>query len=149
MQAIIFIGIQATGKTTFYQQNFLNTHVRISLDLLKTRHREMAFLNTCLQTQQKFVVDNTNPTIEDRERYMALAKGSQFEVIGYYFESKIRGALDRNKQRSGRQQIPEPGILGTYNKLELPSYQEGFDQLYYVRINSDGQFSVESWNDEI
>ena len=49
MQAVIFIGIQATGKTTFYVQHFLNTHLRISLDVLRTRHREARFLETCLQ----------------------------------------------------------------------------------------------------
>jgi len=26
MEAIIFIGIQATGKSTFFQQRFFNTH---------------------------------------------------------------------------------------------------------------------------
>ncbi|MBN1315005.1 MAG: hypothetical protein JXA42_06040 [Anaerolineales bacterium] len=38
MQAVIFIGIQATGKSTFFKERFFNTHVRISLDLLKTRN---------------------------------------------------------------------------------------------------------------
>jgi predicted kinase len=74
MQAIIFVGIQATGKTTFYNQRFLNTHVRISLDLLKTRNRETKFLETCILTQQRFVVDNTNPTVEVRKRYIDLAQ---------------------------------------------------------------------------
>ena len=40
MQLIIFIGIQASGKSTFYQQYFYHTHLRINLDMLKTRHRE-------------------------------------------------------------------------------------------------------------
>ena len=84
MQAIIFIGIQATGKTTFYVQRFLNTHVRISLDLLRTRHREARFLDACLQTQQRFVVDKTNPTKEDRKRYIELARHAGYEVVGYY-----------------------------------------------------------------
>jgi predicted kinase len=40
MQAIIFMGIQACGKSTFYHHKFALTHVRINLDMLKTRHRE-------------------------------------------------------------------------------------------------------------
>ena len=40
MECVIFIGIQASGKTEFYKQNFFKTHVRISMDMLKTRHRE-------------------------------------------------------------------------------------------------------------
>ena len=39
MQAVIFIGIQGSGKTTFYRDRFFNTHFRINLDMLKTRHR--------------------------------------------------------------------------------------------------------------
>ena len=40
------------------------------------------------------------------------------------------------------------GVLATYNKLVLPSYKEGFDDLFYVIMNS-GEFLVEKWNDEI
>jgi predicted kinase len=40
MEAVIFVGIQGTGKSTFYKERFFDTHVRINLDMLKTRHRE-------------------------------------------------------------------------------------------------------------
>lgn len=40
MQLIIFIGVQASGKSTFYQQQFYSTHLRLNLDMLKIRHRE-------------------------------------------------------------------------------------------------------------
>ena len=149
MQAIIFVGIQATGKTTFYVQRFLNTHVHINLDLLRTRHREKRFLETCLQTQQRFVVDNTNPTAEVRKRYIEMARDAGYEVIGYYFQSQVRNALERNSGRIESEQIPLKGILATYHKLELPSYAEGFDRLYYVSITADGEFRVERWADEV
>jgi predicted kinase len=149
MQTIIFIGIQATGKTTFYVQRFLNTHVRISLDLLRTRHREAQFLDTCLQTQQRFVIDNTNPTKEDRRRYIAMASDAGYEVVGYYFQSQVYAAIERNDARLESEQIPPKGILSTYSKLELPSYAEGFDELYYVSIGDDGDFRVEGWKDEV
>lgn len=54
MEAIILIGIQDSGKSTFYRERFFDTHVRISLDQLKTRHREAAFLHTCLSTGQRW-----------------------------------------------------------------------------------------------
>src|SRR4051812_8782542 len=37
MEAVILIGIQGSGKSTFYRERFFDTHVRVSLDLLKTR----------------------------------------------------------------------------------------------------------------
>lgn len=147
MQAIIFIGIQATGKSTFYKQKFFGSHVHISLDLLRTRHREKVFLEACLQTQQPFVVDNTNPTHQNRQRYIELAKARNYEVVGYYFESKIKDAITRNNQRSGKACIPEKGIKGTYNQLVLPSFTEGFDQLFFVRFNKEGDFEVNPWKE--
>ncbi len=149
MQAVIFIGIQATGKTTFYKEKFFNSHVRISLDLLKTRHREKVFLESCVQTKQPFVVDNTNTTIKTRKRYFELAKSAGFEMVGYYFQSKIQDAIERNKQRQKEHVIPKKGIFNMYNRLEIPSFEEGFDSLYYVYIDNNGEFQVEDWQDDI
>ena len=40
VEAVIFVGLQGSGKSTFYRERFFDTHVRLSLDMLKTRHRE-------------------------------------------------------------------------------------------------------------
>lgn len=37
VEGIIFVGIQPSGKSTFYHDRFSNTHLRINLDMLKTR----------------------------------------------------------------------------------------------------------------
>ena len=89
LEAIIFCGIQATGKTTFYQQNFVNSHVRISMDLLKTRNRERQFLQLCIDTQQKLLVDNTNLSIVDRKNYIDKTKSAGYKIIGYYLGKVI------------------------------------------------------------
>ena len=60
MEAVILVGIQASGKTTFYRERFFETHVRLSLDMLRTRHRERLLVAACVAAQQPFVVDNTN-----------------------------------------------------------------------------------------
>ena len=48
--------------------------------------------------------------------------------MGYYFQSDLAGCKQRNSDRHGKSQIPLVGLLDTYKKLELPSYQEGFDR---------------------
>jgi predicted kinase len=148
MEIVIFCGIQATGKTTFYKENFFKTHIRISLDQLKTRNKEQKFIDTCILTQQRFVVDNTNPTKEDREKYISVAKANKFKIIGYYFQSKLSEALNRNNKRIGKENIPEIGIKGTFNKLEIPNYEEGFDELFFVEIENDN-FKIKNWENEI
>lgn len=149
MQAIIFVGIQASGKSTFYSQRFFQTHIRINLDMIKTRHREKRLLETCLEIAQSFVVDNTNPTPEERKRYIEPAKNQGFHIIGYYFESKITDSIQRNQNRKPEQQVPEKGIRGTHARLIIPKYAEGFDDLYYVRLLPEGEFAVEEWSDEV
>ncbi len=63
MEAVIFMGLQASGKSSFYKENFFNSHIRLSMDLLNTRNRERKFLELSIETQAKVVVDNTNPEL--------------------------------------------------------------------------------------
>jgi len=147
MEAIIFIGIQATGKSTFYRERFFDTHVRINLDMLRTRHRERTFLRWCIATQQRFVVDNTNTLIAERVLYIDLAKAAGFRIVGYYFEGQLGAALERNRQRVGKARVPDKGVVAMYRRLQLPHMDEGFDQLYHVRLSEHHGFAVREWND--
>ncbi|WP_028981909.1 AAA family ATPase [Sporocytophaga myxococcoides] len=148
MEAVIFCGIQASGKSTFFKDKFFKTHVRISMDLLRTRNRERLFLETCLKTQQPFVVENTNPTRVDREKYISMARERDYKVIGYYFKTNLKDALERNSCRDGKECVPEVGIKATLKKFELPSLDEGFDKLYCVEI-INGEFILKDWSDEV
>jgi len=87
MQAVLFCGIQATGKSTFFRERFFRTHVRISMDMLRTRYRENLLTRALLEAKQPFVVDNTNPSVEERAAYIALARAAKFQVVGYYCRS--------------------------------------------------------------
>jgi predicted kinase len=149
MQLVLFCGIQATGKSTFYQQRFFHSHVRLSLDLLRTRHREQRLLQVCLETQMRCVIDNTNPTRAERATYLAPAKAAGFEVVGYFFQSIATEALLRNQQRPAERQVPDKGIRATRNRLELPTRAEGFDKLYFVRALGNQEFELTDWQDEI
>ena len=99
MQAIVFSGIQATGKSTFYRERFFHTHVRINLDMLRTRHREQVLLRACFEALQPFVVDNTNLTRRERAVYIAAARAAGFAVTGYQGAARPRGPLRPPLQR--------------------------------------------------
>jgi len=148
MEAVILIGIQATGKSTFYRERFFKSHMRINLDMLKTRTRENIFFDACIRAKQPFVIDNTNPSVEDRKKYIDASKEAGFTIIGYYFKSNIREAIVRNEKRTGKEYVPSKGIACTYNKLAIPTYDEGFDKLYYVNIDEDNNFIVQEWKNE-
>jgi predicted kinase len=145
MEMIMFIGIQATGKSSFYRAKFFRTHVRINLDMLRTRRREKLLLDACIAGRSDFVVDNTNLTREERRIFIAPARAAGFRVVGYYFESKVADALRRNAERLADERVPDKAIPGSSNRLELPAPEEGFDELFYVRLTDHNQFSVEKW----
>ncbi len=140
---MIFVGIQGAGKSTFYKERFFDTHVRINLDMLRTRHREAVLLDACIKAKQKFVVDNTNVTVETRRRYIEPAIQAGFRLIGYVFDVSPHEAARRNAERSGKGRVPDKAIYGTYQQLEPPTYDEGFEELFRVTIDSDGEFQVE------
>lgn len=143
MEAVLLVGIQGSGKSTFYRERFFDTHVRISLDMLKTRHRERILLHACLLAQQPFVVDNTNVLASERAAYIEPAKAAGFSVAVYYFDVELRAAIARNNRRQGKQAIPVKGVVGTYKRREPPRLEEGIDRLYTVRLTPENQFVVE------
>ena len=138
MEAVILCGVQASGKSSFYREHFFRTHVRVSLDLLRTRHREKLFLNLCLESGQKFVVDNTNPTRVERAVYITAAKAKRFAVIGYRFLTESDEALIRNAARTGMERVPDVAIRATLAKFESPAFAEGFDVLREVTLTAQG-----------
>jgi predicted kinase len=145
MQAVIFTGIQASGKTTFYCDRFFETHIRISLDMLHTRNREQILLRACLEAKQPFVIDNTNVLAAERARYIVPAKKAGFRVTGYYFLTELRGAIWRNNRRLDKRSIPVKGLVGTLKRMQPPSIAEGYDEIYSVRLGSQNRFEVEPW----
>lgn len=142
MELIIFIGCQASGKSTFFKRYFSDTHIRLNLDMLKTRHRERILFQACLAAKQKCVVDNTNPSQLDRKMYIQGAKDAHFKVIAYYFDSCLDDALLRNEQREGKAKIPRVGVISTFKKLEIPELEEGFDEIYRVSLYQENDFNV-------
>lgn len=90
------------------------------------------------------MIDNTNPTRAERQRYIALAKENGYRVVGYFVESKLRSCIARNNLRTGKARIPAKAIAATSNKLEIPQDEEGFDALYFVH-NENNEMYAEVW----
>lgn len=142
MEAVIFIGIQGSGKSSFFRERFFDTHVRINLDMLRTRRREELLVAACLQGGQSFVIDNTNPLPSDRARYVSPARAAGFRTVAYFFESSLWEAMERNNLRAGKQRIPAPAVAAAFKKLVPPSADEGFDEIYTVKLTIDSGFVV-------
>jgi len=149
-KAAILIGFPGTGKSSFFKRRFHGAYTLISRDKLNTWNREQLMMNECFRWRESFVViDNTNVKIVDRERFITPARDEGYKVVGYYFSTKGQDVLDRNQQCEGAARIPDKGVLGRAVQLELPTMAEGFDELWYVRMDGNGSFIIEEWNDAL
>ena len=148
MEAVILVGLQGAGKSTFCKERFWGTHLRLNLDMLKTRHRERQLLAVCVDTNLRFVVDNTNPTRAERAVYVAAAKSRKMRVVGYVFACPLADCLRRNDQRPEAQRVPHRGVTATAARYEHPTLAEGFDALFTVTNGDAGGFTVTEWADD-
>ncbi|HEY7424213.1 MAG TPA: ATP-binding protein [Gemmataceae bacterium] len=151
-ELILFIGLQAAGKSSFYRARFADTHDLVSKDRFPNNRnparRQRQLIEEALGAGRSVVVDNTNPTVNDRAELIALARSLGAAVFGYYFESRLADCLERNRQREGKARVPDLALYATRKRLCVPSLTEGFDRLHYVRLLGEGRFEILDWNEE-
>lgn len=152
MELVILMGLQASGKSTFARTRFAETHVYVSKDALRNNkrppRRQVELIEAALAAGRSVVVDNTNPTIADRAELIAQGRRHAATVTGYYFEPSVADSLKRNSGRTGKERVPVVAIYATNKRLQRPTYAEGFDALYAVRMGHEGDFAVEPWSEE-
>lgn len=146
MEVILFVGLQASGKSTFYRNHFANTHTLISKDLMRNnkrpQRRQMRLLREALERGENVVIDNTNPAPEDRIPLIECAREHSANVVGYFFQSTLEDSKQRNAQREGKARVPDVALYTTIRKLEPPNKEEGFDALYAVELQGKETIEV-------
>ena len=164
VELAILVGIQASGKTTYFRRHLAGEYVHVSLDNwrgrggIRKKEREaiLAGLRAAAGSGGRtlgVVVDNTNITAATRQRYFEYARqfqaeGGEVRVAAYFFDADLPGCLERNAQRPPAAEagtpyfVPPPAIRRFYRLLEPPDLAEGFDAVFRVRIGSGGDFEV-------
>ncbi len=142
----MLVGLQGSGKSTFYRQRFAATHALVSRDLFRNNprpaRRQRELVAAALREGRSVVVDNTNPTPADRAAVLEIAREHGAATACYYFGRDIRAAIARNATREGKARVPVVGILSTAKRLVAPSPGEGFDALFEVTLDREGRFEV-------
>jgi predicted kinase len=131
-EAIIFVGLQGSGKTTYFYKQFSKTHQHISRDVQKTFERELALMRDCLAAGRSFVIDDTNATPVSRAVLIREARAAGYRVVACFFDTPVRTAIGRNNHRKDKKPIPVPAILRAAKTLQKPTLDEGFDEIRTV-----------------
>lgn len=153
MDCLILVGLQGSGKSTFFKTHFADTHVHVSMDNFPNARdraaRQRRELDAAFSAGRSVVVDNTNPTVLVRASIIQQARAYGARVIGFLVESSTRDAVARNAGREARARVPNVAIFATARKLEQPMLAEGFERLFLVRAQKDQQFVVSEWDGDL
>jgi predicted kinase len=135
-ELVIFVGLQGSGKTTYYHNRFAATHVHVSKDLMRNvRNRDLhqrEQIHKALSEGRSVVVDNTNPTPAVRAPLIELGHALGARVLALFFPVEIKTAVERNRQREGKARVPDVAIYVTSKKIVPPSMEEGFDEVRVI-----------------
>ena len=125
VELVVFVGLQASGKSTFFRERFAADHEHVSKDLFRNNknpnRRQTQLIEAALERGSSVVVDNTNPTVEDRLALIGLGREFGARIIGYYFESGVRRCVGRNRRRIGKERVPDVAIFATAKRLVDPT----------------------------
>lgn len=136
LELIIFVGMQAAGKSTYYAANLAATHVHVSKDLMKNVRdrdaRQQQMIASALQSGRSVAVDNTNPTPLIRAPLLALGRVHGARVIAYFFECVVKDAVARNRLREGKVRVPDVAMYVTARRIVPPTLAEGFNEVRVI-----------------
>lgn len=146
MELVVLVGLQGSGKSTFFRERLAATHAHVSKDNFRSNprpaRRQRKLMAEAFAASRSVVVDNTNPTVAERAELIELARATGAAVVCYFFPPDVDASLRRNALREGKARVPDHAVRITAARLEPPTPAEGFDWLYHVRLVEGGGFEV-------
>lgn len=142
-ELVVFVGLPASGKSTFYRERFAATHALVSKDLMPNNRRrgarQLELVALALAQGRSVVVDNTNTRRADRARLVALARAAGASTALYHFTAAAGDCARRNRLREGKARVPDVAIFAAKKQLQPPAGDEGFDARYEVALDESAR----------
>jgi len=152
---ILFVGSPASGKTTYYKQNFsdINNLVYLSSDTFNgTPAKFNKEVEKELKNKNSVIIDNTNGTIKTREKYIKLCQSFNNKIsencciIYIKFNTNKEICMHLNTLRTKinntcvlqgfkdcNHNVPAVAIHSYWKRLEEPTMEkEKFDYLFEI-----------------
>jgi predicted kinase len=124
------VGLQGSGKSTWVAEHLAATHVVVSKDHWpRARHREARqrrVVAGLLSEGRAVVVDNTNPSPDERAPLVELAREAGVPVRAVFVDTPLEVCRARNDARSDDTRVPLVGLYSAAGRLVPPDTAEGF-----------------------
>ncbi|XP_045175457.2 bifunctional polynucleotide phosphatase/kinase-like isoform X2 [Mercenaria mercenaria] len=138
MEVILLAGFPASGKS-FFAKKYLEPkgYVVVNRDTLKTWQKCVALCKDSLKKGKSVVVDNTNPDVESRARYIQAASASGAPCRCFVFTTSFEHAKHNERFREiidkTHDAINDMIMNSFKKKYVLPEKKEGFSEV--VKVN--------------
>eukprot|EP00299_Pterocystis_sp_00344_P011833 c5586_g1_i1.p1 GENE.c5586_g1_i1~~c5586_g1_i1.p1 ORF type:complete len:312 (-),score=46.10 c5586_g1_i1:70-1005(-) len=134
-EMIIMVGRPASGKTTFVQRYFERFgYVHVNRDPSKTHVEFVSAVETALLNGQRVVIDQTNPSKQNRARFKQLC-GGRVPCRCFVMNTPQEVCEHNNKLRERIEGINKVPLVA-YNMFksvyEEPDLSEGFQDIIHI-----------------
>ncbi|XP_054848268.1 bifunctional polynucleotide phosphatase/kinase [Eublepharis macularius] len=138
-ELVLAVGFPAAGKSTFLKQHLVSAgYAYANRDTLGSWQKCVAVCQSALQAGKSVAVDNTNPDVESRCRYIDCAKALGVPCRCFLFTASLELAKHNNRFRemTEKEHVPVNSIvLNTYKgKYVEPSLEEGFAEILKIHF---------------
>ncbi|XP_061444616.1 bifunctional polynucleotide phosphatase/kinase isoform X2 [Rhineura floridana] len=138
-ELVVAVGFPAAGKSTFLKQYLASAgYVYANRDTLGSWQKCVATCQAALQAGKSAAVDNTNPDLESRRRYIECAKEAGVSCRCFLFTTSLEQAKHNNRFREMTEKGHVPVndiVLNSYkNKYVEPALEEGFSEILKIHF---------------
>ncbi|KAL2177290.1 polynucleotide kinase 3 phosphatase-domain-containing protein [Thermothelomyces heterothallicus CBS 202.75] len=155
---VLFIGPPGAGKSTFYWKYLKPLgYERVNQDILKRHDKCFKAAAEFLQEGDSVVVvlhssadllreDNTNPDVDTRSQWIALARKHGVPIRCFWFRTPLRlcehnatvRSMNKKLNPEARQALPRIAFNGFTSRFKEPKIEEGFQDIVPVDFKFRG-----------
>ena len=144
-EVILFMGPPASGKTTFYKKHLQpQGYVHINRDILGSWQKCVTECEKGIELGKSIVIDNTNPDIDSRKRYLTVAEKHKIPARCFIFTASIAHCKHNNRFRelnnignSNYKPVNDIAFNAYLARFTDPDVGEGFTEVVQVNFVPD------------
>ena len=144
-EIIIFMGPPASGKTTYYKKHLQpHGYAHVNRDTLGSWQKCVTECEKAIELGKSIVIDNTNPDIDSRKRYLTVAEKYKIPARCFLFSTSIAHCKHNNRFRelnnignSNYKPVNDIAFNAYSARFTDPDVGEGFTEVVKVNFVPD------------
>ena len=145
-EMMVLVGRPASGKSRIAEIYGQEGYQIVSKDVSKTLEKTLSIAEAAIAQGKSVIVDNTNPSQNDRSRYIQLAKKYNLPVRAIYLDvpRELNDHLHVIRTILGQKEhIPEIAYRNYNSNFQMPSLAEGFNDVITIGFTYDPNINSE------